>query len=109
MTPEIIDKYYDLNRRQPAPDARNFWRSINDVPLTRATLAAITKPVLLVWGEKDLVLPLSSMHALESYLPSAQVSRVIMPDVGHYPPLETPERFAKIVDTYVNDITPKLH
>ena len=109
MTPGIIDKYYDLNRRQPAADARNFWRSTNDVPLTRATLAAVTKPVLLVWGEKDLVLPLSSMYALESYLTAAQVSRVIMPDVGHYPPLETPERFAKIVDTYVNDVIPKLH
>ena len=29
-----------------------------------------------------------------------------MPDVGHYPPLESPLRFAKIVAAYIEGATP---
>jgi pimeloyl-ACP methyl ester carboxylesterase len=35
------------------------------------------------------------------------VSKVFMPDVGHYPPLEAPQRFAQLVSAYIEAATPE--
>jgi hypothetical protein len=43
---------------------------------------------------------------LARYMTSAQVSTPYMPDVGHYPPLKVPDRFAQIVQTYLQAVTP---
>ena len=39
---------------------------------------------------------------------SFRFSRVLMPDVGHYPPLEVGDRFAQLIAAYVEAGTPKL-
>jgi pimeloyl-ACP methyl ester carboxylesterase len=31
----------------------------------------------------------------------------MLPDVGHYPPLEVPARFADIVANYIEAVTPR--
>ena len=48
----------------------------------------------------------SSLKALSGHLSSALVSGVILPDVGHYPPLEAPERFERIMTAYIEAATP---
>ena len=64
-------------------------------------------PVLL-WGGADPLLPESAVNAIARYLSNAQISKVIMPDVGHYPPLEVPDRFAQLIAAYAEAGTPNL-
>ena len=67
----------------------------------------VKAPTLLLWGGADPLLPPSAAETLAKYLTGTEVSKVIMPDVGHYPPVEVPERFADIMVAYVESATPK--
>ncbi|MBD3734743.1 MAG: alpha/beta hydrolase [Sphingopyxis sp.] len=102
----LVDEYYDMNRRPAAPDRLAIVEALDDPTLTADALAKITAPVLLVWGARDPVLPVESAAVLRDVLSHAQVSTLILPDVGHYPPLEVPGRFADILDSFLFDVTP---
>jgi pimeloyl-ACP methyl ester carboxylesterase len=55
-------------------------------------LADIKQPVLIIWGEFDRVLDVSSIDVMRPLLPQAKV--VIMQDTGHIPMLERPQETA---------------
>lgn len=99
LKPEKVRRYYDMNRRTGATIPG--WRTTRTVPELYETLARIAAPTLLVWGRHDYVLPVHAMQGLASRLPSASVSTILLDDVGHYPPLEVPERFARLVEGYL--------
>lgn len=101
LSPDSVARYEAMNRREKA---RSAWRSTKQVPEVYMTFASITAPALLVWGRHDFVLPLHTMHDLEARLPAASVSTIVLDDVGHYPPLEVPERFARILRTYLENV-----
>ncbi len=51
-------------------------------------LSEIHEPVLIIWGEYDRVLDVSSVEIMRQLLPQAEVT--IMKDTGHIPMLERP-------------------
>ena len=55
-------------------------------------LADIKQPVLIIWGEFDRVLDVSSIDVMRPLLPQAKI--VIMQDTGHIPMLERPQETA---------------
>ncbi len=57
------------------------------VPL-EPLLGDIERPVLIIWGEFDRVLDVSSIDVMEPLLPQAKV--IVMQDTGHLPMLERP-------------------
>ena len=57
------------------------------VPL-EPLLGDIRQPVLIIWGEFDRVLDVSSVDVMKPLLPQAQV--IVMQDTGHLPMLERP-------------------
>jgi pimeloyl-ACP methyl ester carboxylesterase len=52
---------------------------------------AITCPVLLVWGQRDLIAPPSCARQMHSRLPDSEL--VVIPGAGHSPMLEFPDQF----------------
>lgn len=102
----IREQYYDVNRRAPEKNYLAFVARVADHEKALATMNAVTAPTLLVWGARDPLLIPSSADALAGYLAHAQISKIMLPDVGHYPPLEVPQRFAQIVAAYIEDATP---
>lgn len=102
----IREQYYDVNRRAPEPHYLQFVARVADQEKALDAMSRVTAPTLLIWGGRDALLVPASMHTLAGYLQQAQVSTIIMPDVGHYPPLETPERFAQLVAAYIEAATP---
>ena len=57
------------------------------VPL-EPLLGDIEQPVLIIWGEFDRVLDVSSIDVMEPLLPQSRV--IVMPDTGHLPMIERP-------------------
>ncbi len=57
-------------------------------------LTDIEKPVLILWGEFDRILNVSSVNVMRPLLPQAEV--VIMKDTGHVPMLERPAETAAL-------------
>ena len=50
-------------------------------------------PTLIVWGEEDRVFPPGTANVLHALLPNSEV--VVLPEIGHLPMFEAPERCAR--------------
>jgi pimeloyl-ACP methyl ester carboxylesterase len=68
-------------------------------PGWRRQLAAFAalhpRPTLVMWGERDRVLPAHHIHEARRVFPHAQTH--LLPDIGHMPQIECPEEFAGLV------------
>ncbi|MEN9837922.1 MAG: hypothetical protein RLZ79_1590 [Pseudomonadota bacterium] len=106
LSADIREQYYDFNRRALEPHLIGLVAKVADQEKAKAAMKAVKAPTLLIWGAKDLLLPVPAGKALAGYLSGTDVSMMVMPDVGHYPPLESPERFAKILEAYMEAATP---
>jgi pimeloyl-ACP methyl ester carboxylesterase len=104
----IREQYYDFNRRGPEKNYLAFVGVVANHERAVAAMNAVQAPTLLIWGGSDHLLVPASADALARYLTNTQVSKVFMPDVGHYPPLEAPQRFAQLVSAYIEAATPTL-
>jgi pimeloyl-ACP methyl ester carboxylesterase len=77
----------DLGRHWASPPVQQFVSEMGvDVPGIGAVLAAIDKPVLILWGEGDRILPPSSVEYFRSHLRRGTVE--VVPGSGHLPMVE---------------------
>jgi pimeloyl-[acyl-carrier protein] methyl ester esterase len=85
------------------PRPRLFWQAAREVARNdfRAELASITAPTLLIWGECDVLIPLSLAYELQAALPHALL--VTLPGCGHRPMLAQPEIFSGVVLEFLRD------
>jgi pimeloyl-ACP methyl ester carboxylesterase len=63
-------------------------------------LRSVKTPALLVWGEHDKIVPLSTAQAFKTALPNAKLQ--IVKDSGHAVALEKPAELFKIVDSFIS-------
>lgn len=101
------EQFYDYARKTPDPNMIALIAKVRDHEAAVANMAAVKQPVLLLWGAKDPLLPLSAMDKMAGYLTNATVSKLILPDGGHYPPIEMPARFARLVEAFIEDVDPQ--
>lgn len=64
-------------------------------------LPGLRTPTLVVWGERDRVLPASQAREAISRIPNGFLE--ILPDCGHLPQVEQPDRFASALDRFLRD------
>ena len=62
-------------------------------------LPALSTPTLVVWGDRDYLLPVQQARAAVKNLPHGQLS--VFPDCGHLPHVEHPNRFATVLGTWL--------
>lgn len=101
-------EYYNFYRRVPEKNLVGLLARVGDGKQAKIEMAKVRKPALLLWGGADPLLPESALNAISSYLSNAHISKVVMPDVGHYPPLEVPDRIAQLIAAYIEAGTPIL-
>ncbi|HSQ64309.1 MAG TPA: alpha/beta fold hydrolase [Polyangiaceae bacterium] len=96
------------------PDTRRAFlhtvRSIIDlggqlVSATDKLYLAKELPTLIVWGERDPLIPVR--HGVHSHelMPGSRLE--VFPDAGHYPYLDDPERFATILLDFIRTTKPR--
>lgn len=107
ISKETRDQYYDFNRREPEKYPIALVARIGDGKQASVEMAKVKAPTFLIWGTGDPLLPEIAANHIARYLSNATISRVLMPDVGHYPPLEVGDRFAQLIAAYVEAGTPK--
>ena len=66
---------------------------------THEQLAQISVPTLLLWGEKDALIPLECGQDAAALIPNAQL--VVLPNVGHIPSIEAADDFVRIVSDFM--------
>jgi pimeloyl-ACP methyl ester carboxylesterase len=84
----------DILRR---PRLRLLWQAARQMQESdfRAELATITVPTLILWGERDVMLPLALGRELSTALPHATF--ISLPNCGHRPPISQPVEFSRLV------------
>lgn len=106
-----------------SPRGEEMWRhysSLSDAPTRRAflrTLRAVvdhrgqavsalnrlntrnTFPVLVIWGERDAVIPVAHAHAAQRARPDLRLE--VLADVGHFPHAERPVEVAEMIGEFV--------
>ncbi len=63
-------------------------------------LSELHMPVLVIWGDKDRILHVSTTEVLKRSLPNSEI--VVMKDCGHIPMLERPQETAGYYASFLN-------
>jgi pimeloyl-ACP methyl ester carboxylesterase len=71
--------------------------------MDRLYLAA-NMPTLIVWGDKDKIIPLTHAYKAHEAIPKSRLE--IMEGVGHYPHVEDPFRFVEILENFLKTTRP---
>lgn len=87
VRPAILARMSQVILRDPAP-----------------TLAGIQTPTLLLWGEKDAMIPISNAADYLRYMPHARLVR--LPNLGHVPFEEDPVTSIAPVEIFLSGGTP---
>ncbi len=72
-------------------------------PKLRRRLALAPNPVAVIWGESDQIAPEPYGRAYASSFPNAQFQPI--PDAGHLPHLEQPQRVLDAIHRFANETT----
>ena len=62
-------------------------------------LPALTTPTLIIWGDRDYLLPVGQARAAVRHLPHGRLS--VFPDCGHLPHVEYPDHFAAVLGSWL--------
>jgi pimeloyl-ACP methyl ester carboxylesterase len=65
---------------------------------------ASSMPTLIVWGDRDDIIPVSHAHAASEAIPGCRL--VIIEGVGHFPQVEAPERFVAALTDFLATTEP---
>ena len=82
----------------PALDALTSYDFTDRLPEVRC-------PTLLVWGDKDMLVPLRDADEYARHIPHARM--VVFEDVGHVPMIERPRAFNEVVLEFLADDGPE--
>jgi pimeloyl-ACP methyl ester carboxylesterase len=97
-TPEMIDRYWELNRGPGVRDAtrKRFatpWSElVAEAKKIEAALPAMTTRTLILWGREDKVVPLAAGKVFHAKIPGAQM--IVYDKTGHIPQEEVPIKSA---------------
>jgi pimeloyl-ACP methyl ester carboxylesterase len=106
---EVADIYDSFADPRTRAAIRHVVRAVVDWRgqiVTMADRAYLTEamPMCVVWGADDMVIPVSHASNASALAPSARIE--IVPNAGHFPHRDHPERFVKIVRDFMRSTEP---
>jgi pimeloyl-ACP methyl ester carboxylesterase len=103
VTEEMIARYFDLSLHEGNRDAtrmRFASYASRDEETFAARLGEIEVPVLVMWGDKDGLIPVSAAYAFKERIPQAELA--IFENAGHVPMEEVPGESAAAVRAFLS-------
>ncbi len=99
VTPELVDRYYELTLRtgNRAALAHRFQQGLFGETEALKTLKI---PSLVIWGAQDRLIPLDNAQKFVRDLPNARL--LVFDDLGHVPHEEDPQRTVDAVRAFLN-------
>jgi pimeloyl-ACP methyl ester carboxylesterase len=106
---EIFDSFKDPAARHAI---RHVVRAVVDwrgQVVSMADRAYLTEamPVCVIWGREDRIIPVRHAATAARLAPGARVE--VIPDAGHFPHKDDPERFGQIVRDFVRSTKPATY
>ena len=106
---EMWRSYRSLTEAENRPAFVRTMRAVIDPggqsvsAMDRVYLAAHV-PTLIVWGERDHIIPIQHAYDAHQAMPNSRLE--VMPGVGHFPHVEQPARFAEILADFMRTTEP---
>jgi pimeloyl-ACP methyl ester carboxylesterase len=100
VTDARVERWTAYVRRagsRPAHMKRAEQRNFAGQPFAR--IPEIRQPTLILWGDRDQLIPVANAHRFARDLPDAQL--IVYPGIGHMPQLEIPERSANATRSFL--------
>ena len=106
---EIHDSFKDPRTRAAI---RHVVRAVVDwkgqiVTMSDRAYLTAAMPICVVWGENDAVIPLRHASNVSALAPEARVE--VIPNAGHFPHKDHPQRFVKILNDFIRSTEPAEH
>jgi pimeloyl-ACP methyl ester carboxylesterase len=67
---------------------------------------ASSMPTLIIWGDRDDIIPVAHAHAAHEAIPGSEL--VIIEGVGHFPQIEAPEQFVEALVDFIDSTEPAV-
>lgn len=100
--PAVVDRVRAIAESVPGETIASLLDTLARRDDSTDLLPNIQAPTLVIAGEQDPLAPPSEAGEWASQIPNARF--VTIPDAGHLPNLETPERFNKAVRDFVESL-----
>ena len=109
--PSLAEMWRAYSSLAGAENRRAFVRTIRGViepggqtvsALDRLYLASHL-PTLIVWGDRDPIIPVRHAHAAHEAIPGSRLA--ILEGVGHFPHVEVPEEFLSVLTDFLESTT----
>jgi pimeloyl-ACP methyl ester carboxylesterase len=105
---DFFTEQHDLGRRRgqleaSTATARALFDATGQRQILLDRLPAVTAPTLVVWGGCDYVLPAHQARTAVGLLPHGRLA--LLPDCGHLPHVEHPDRFAAVLGDWLTEHT----
>jgi pimeloyl-ACP methyl ester carboxylesterase len=99
--PSVIKKYLAKQAMKAAPLNEKIYNEISNTDITalESKLNKITAPTLIVWGDKDKVIDVSSVLIFKKKIKNSQSA--IIKECGHLPMMEKPQETASIYQNFL--------
>ena len=98
--PSFMKKYFAKQAMEAAPFNEKIFNEIStDIIALEGKLDKITAPTLIVWGDSDKVIHVSSVGVFEKNIKGSKSA--IIKDCGHAPMLEKPQETASIYQDFL--------
>jgi pimeloyl-ACP methyl ester carboxylesterase len=106
----FVDRMYDDFDRPTRCAVLQYYRDIDDPDgMGRAQAAVLRtrpRPALVVWGARDPFLPSALAERQRQAFPDARIE--MLPDAGHWPFVDEPERVRDLVVGFLREVLPPL-
>ncbi len=109
---EVAEIYESFKDPRARAAIRHVVRAVVDlrgqiVTMVDRAYLTLEMPMLVVWGTDDVVIPARHAENAARIAPGAVVE--IIPNCGHFPHKDHPERFVKIVNTFIRATQPAAY
>jgi pimeloyl-ACP methyl ester carboxylesterase len=111
-SPRIDEMWRSYASLAESPNRRAFVRTLRAVidpggqvvsAMDRIALAAAL-PTLIVWGDRDDIIPVDHAHAAHAAIPGSRLA--VFDDTAHFPHAERPERFVAVLTDLMETTSP---
>lgn len=102
VAPAIRDQWREIMSNTSPVGVAAALHAIAARPDSTPTLAAISVPTLIVVGDHDVITPPVEAEKLHAGIAGSRLE--IIAGAGHVPPVETPDGFARCVQTFLRSL-----
>lgn len=101
---EFFETAVSESLKVPARIWRDYWEGVALAVDHTSRLGEICAPALILWGERDHLLPREEQEWMAAEIPAATLE--VYPDTGHLPHWERPEWFVRDLERFIRETPP---